>query len=114
MGELAEWFHVEWDEREVRLDVRPPGRQAWRASFPWVSVRRVCFQGEGLEASDGVYLFTSLRPESFVVPIEADGGAAFWDEVIRRGLFDARLAIEAASSPTGLFCWPPPEGGEEG
>lgn len=109
MGELAEWFHVEWDEREVRLDVRPPGRQAWRTSFPWESVRRVCFKGEGLEASDGVYVFTSLRPESFVVPTEADGGGAFWDEVIRRGLFDAGLAIEAASAPTGLFCWPPPE-----
>jgi hypothetical protein len=56
--------------------------------------------------SDGIYVFTTLRPESFVIPAEASGGAALWNEIVRRGLFDAELAIEAASASEGLFCWP--------
>ena len=103
---LNEWFRVAFDGERVSLDVAPPGRDAWSAKFPWDSVLRVCFKAEGLEASDGVYVFTALRPESYVIPVEARGGAEFWTEVIRRGLFDAQLAIEAASAPEGLFCWP--------
>jgi hypothetical protein len=35
------------------------------------------------------------------------GGPELLDELIRRGLFDAKVAIEAASATEGLFCWPP-------
>jgi hypothetical protein len=35
------------------------------------------------------------------VPIEAEGGAALGSGILRRGLFDAELAITAASSGGG-------------
>jgi hypothetical protein len=104
--ELLEWFVVEWDEKEVRLQASPPGGNPWKQSFQWKSITRICYKAEGLEASDGVYVFTSDRPESYAIPVEAAGGSAFWEEILRRGLFDARLAIQAALSPEGLFCWP--------
>jgi hypothetical protein len=104
---LSEWFRVSWDEEVVCLDVAPPGRPTWVASVPWSTITRVCFKGEGMEASDGVYLYTTLRPESFVIPTEATGGSQLWSEIIRRGLFNAELAVKAASSEKGLFCWPP-------
>ena len=104
---VDEWFRVTFDDEYVRLDVAPPGRDPWKAHFAWAGIVRVCFKAEGLEASDGVYVFTSDRPESYAIPVEAAGGADFWTEVIRRGLFDAHLAIEAASASEGLFCWPP-------
>ena len=103
---VAAWFRVTWDSEQVHLDVEPPGRRAWVASFPWTSVCRVCFKAEGAEASDGIYVFTTLRPESFVIPTEASGGAALWSEILNRGLFSADLAVTAASAHDGLFCWP--------
>ena len=59
--------------------------------------------------SDGIYVFTSERPESYVIPTEASGGQDFWFEILRRQLFDAKLAGEAAASRGGLYCWPPQE-----
>ena len=67
----------------------------------------VCFKAEGLEASHGIYVFTRLRPESLAIPIEARGGQELWAELIRRGHLDTELAITAASSTDGLYCWPP-------
>jgi len=49
------------------------------------------------------------REESYVIPSEADGGPEFWSEVIRRGLFDAELAIEKATQSEGFACYPPEE-----
>jgi hypothetical protein len=69
----------------------------------------VCFKAEGLEASDGIYVFTTLRPESFAIPVEASGGTALWREIVKRGLFSAELAVTAASATEGSFCWPPLE-----
>jgi hypothetical protein len=103
---VDEWFRVSWNSDRILLDVAPPGRAAWSAEIGWDTISRVCFKAEGLDVSDGVYVFTSLRMECYVIPVEAAGGAAFWDEIIRRGLFDPKLAIEAASTPEGLFCWP--------
>lgn len=104
---LGEWFVVSHNETGVNLDVSPPGKQPWKASFEWSSVQRVCFKGEGPLASDGIYVFTSKRPESYVIPTEARGGADLWSEILRRGLFDFDLAARAASAVEGLFCWPP-------
>jgi hypothetical protein len=59
--------------------------------------------------SDGIYVFTRERPESYVIPTEARGGGELWSEILRRKLFDATLAIEAASSTGGLYCWPSEE-----
>jgi hypothetical protein len=58
-------------------------------------------------ASVALYIFTSLRPESWLIPTEADGGRELLRELIRRGLFDASLAVTAAQAHEGIFCWPP-------
>ncbi len=60
-----------------------------------------------MECSDGIYIFTQSRAEAFVIPTEAHGGQEFWAEILRRGLFDAELAIRAATSVAGDFWWPP-------
>ncbi len=88
------------------LEVTPPRKASWKDVFSWSSVRRVCFKCEGLTASDGIYVFTSQRPESYAIPTEARGGAELWAEILRRGLFDPALAIRTASSVEGLFCSP--------
>jgi hypothetical protein len=106
---LAEWFLVTFDDRSVHLRAEPPGAQAWSQSFAWDAVTRVCFKAEDMFASDGIYVFTTDRPESYVVPTEAHGGPEFWSEVLRRKLFDPALAIEAATSTGGLYCWPADE-----
>ena len=60
--------------------------------------------------SDGIYIFTTQRPESFVVPTEAQGGAELWGRIVGRGLFPEDLMVRAATSPGGeLLCWPPVE-----
>src|SRR5579862_10053371 len=95
---LIEWFVVSHNELAVQMEVSPPGRQPWKDSFPWSTVQRVCFKCEEPEVSDGLYVFTSPRPESYVIPTEARGGRELWFEILRRGLFDSELAIRAAAS----------------
>ena len=104
-----EWFTVTFDDQQVHLDVRPPGESPWQDAVAWADLIRICFKAEDFLVSDGLYLFSSQRPESYAIPSEAIGGAELWGEILRRGLFDAELAIEAASAIEGLFCWPPPE-----
>ena len=104
---LGEWFVVSFDERSVHMRAQPPGMDAWSQEFDWDTVVRVCFKAEDMWVSDGVYVFTSGRPESYVIPTEARGGPEFWSEVLRRRLFDPGLALEAVRSTGGLYCWPP-------
>jgi hypothetical protein len=104
--EVAAWFRVSFDDQEAVLEVDRPEGGVWRRSFAWSSVIRVCLKVEP-EMSDGVYVFTKERPESYVFPVEASGGAQLFDELMARGLFGAEVAIRAASALEGLFCWPP-------
>lgn len=104
-GEIG-WFVVACDEQSISLSVSAPGRPPWRAVLPWDCLTRVCFEAEGPLRSDTLYLFTSLRPESWVVPVEAVGGNELLQELIRRRLFDPGLAIKAMTALEGLFCWP--------
>jgi hypothetical protein len=106
---LHEWFFVTFDEQAVYMRAEPPGKPSWSQSFRWVSVVRICFKAEDLYVSDGIYMFTAERPESYVIPTEARGGVELWSEILRRKLFDAALAIEAANSTGGIYCWPPTE-----
>jgi hypothetical protein len=106
---LNEWFFVTFDEHAVHMRAEPPRKASWSQSFRWDSVVRICFKAEDLFVSDGIYVFTNERPESYVIPTEAHGGGELWSEILRRKLFDAALAIEAASSTGGLYCWPPTE-----
>ena len=104
---LSEWFFVRFDEKSVYMRAEPPGKEPWSQEFDWDKVFRVCFKAEDYSVSDGIYIFTTTRAESYMIPTEAAGGNEFWSEILRRKLFDAELAIEAASSTGGLYCWPP-------
>jgi hypothetical protein len=107
--DVSEWFTVEFDDTTIRMSADPPGSEAWTQELRWDVIKRICFKAEGFLASDGIYIFTSERPESYVIPVEATGGQELWGKIISRGLFDADLAIQAATSEEGLFCWPPIE-----
>lgn len=103
---LIEWFHVRFDDTQITLEVNPPSRPAWEAQIAWGRLIRVCFKANGWDGPDEVYLFTDERPESHLIPMTAVGADALWDEIIRRKLFDAEVAIEAASAIDKLFCCP--------
>ena len=107
--QISKWFKISFDDEWIRLDVSPPNRQSWSQAFRWSDIERICFEAEAFLVSDGLYIFTQQHPESFHVPIEGNGGQAFWDEIIRRGLFNAEMAIEIATAPEGVRCWPPVE-----
>lgn len=107
--ETIEWFQVSFDETGVQINAQPPGREPWSQSFRWDAVERICFKAEDMLVSDGIYVFTSDRAQSYAIPTEAVGGTELWEEILRRDLFNAELAIEAACSEGGLYCWPPPE-----
>ena len=64
------------------------------------------FPGTEYFETDELYIFTSKREESYLIPIEADGALELWNEIIERELFNARLAIEVATGSKGLECWP--------
>ena len=107
--DVSDWYTVEFDEDTIRMSARPPERDAWTQEICWDLIIRICYKAEGFLASDGIYIFTSERPESYVIPLEATGGQELWGKIIGRGLFDAELAIRAAMSEEGIFCWPPPD-----
>ena len=107
--DVSDWFTVEFDEHTIRMSASPPGRASWVQEVRWDTIVRICYKSEDFLVSDGIYIFTSERPESYVVPVEAQGGQELWGEMIDRGAFDATLAIEAATTDEGLFCWPPPD-----
>ena len=107
--DVREWYTVEFDADNIRLKANPPGGQPWSQELRWADIDRVCFVAEDFTVSDGIYLFTNQRPESYAIPVEAQGGQRLWGEIIERGLFDAALAVHAATSTGGVFCWPPPE-----
>ena len=109
MPKLAEWYHVHFDDRAVYRDVAPPGAEPWSDEFAWGDVVRVCFLTGSLFESDELYIFTSMREESYVVPTEAAGGQALVDELLRRELFSTEMMIEAVGTEGQLFCWPPVE-----
>ena len=105
---LDEWFFVQFDDIEFTMEGHPPGGEAWKVSINWADIIRICFKPGDLFDQDEIYIFTKHRPESYVIPTEASGALKLWSEIIQRELFDAQLAIEAATKGEGLYCWPPP------
>ena len=103
---LSSWFHVKFNNDRIYLNVNPPSSEGWQAEIPWKDIIRVCFKPGDLFESDEIYIFTDKRPESYVIPTEAEGGSELWEEIIDRKVFDAKLAIEALTTTEGIFCWP--------
>jgi hypothetical protein len=107
MPHLNEWFAVRFDDTAIVLQVTPPDAMAWQAVIPWKRIIRVCFRAGDWWESDVVYVFTDERPESYAIPVDADGGQALWFEILGRKLFDAEMAVVAAAANGELFCDPP-------
>lgn len=109
---LLHWYHVSFDDRSVRRRAEPPGRETWEDSLAWEDIVRVCFKtGDLFYSCDELYIFTHRRPESYLIPMEAEGATGLLDEIVRRGLFDAEVLIKAAqTTEEKLFCHPPADG----
>ncbi|HEY9620691.1 MAG TPA: hypothetical protein V6C78_09995 [Crinalium sp.] len=103
---LREWYSVSFDDRAISLQVSPPNGIAWEEIISWERIIQVCFKTGDWMESDEIYLFTDERPESYVIPTEAAGGRALWSEILARKLFDAEMAIQAATTTHKLFCSP--------
>jgi hypothetical protein len=103
---LSGWFQVRFDAAVISLQVNPRKQESWAAEIKWESITRVCFNAGDLDNPDVIYVFTNERPESYSIPSEADVEGALWNEILRRKLFDAEIAIEAMSSTNKLFCCP--------
>jgi hypothetical protein len=106
---MLDWFKSWFDQQRVYRQATPPNAEAWSDSLAWEDIVRVCLEMEGGPwGTDSLYIFTRHRPESYVFPLATDDGQAVLNELIRRGLFDAQLAIDAALGE-GLYCWPKDE-----
>lgn len=103
---LREWYFVSFDDSAIALQVNPPDGVAWKETIQWERIIRVCFKAGDWSESDEIYIFTDERAESYVIPTEADGGQALWCEILNRMLFDAEIAIEAATATNEIFCSP--------
>ena len=104
---ISEWYFITFDDEKVYVRAEPALKKKWAQEFRWDRIIRICFKAEDYLLSDGIYIFTSDRSASYAIPCEANGGSEFWEEILRRGLFDPELAIEAMSASEGLFIWPP-------
>jgi hypothetical protein len=108
MPPLDEWFFVRYDDTGFTMEGHPPGGDAWKIAITWDDIIRVCFAPGDLFDQDEIYVFTKHRPQSYVIPTGASGALELWNQLIECELFDAQLAIEAATKGEGLYCWPPP------
>ena len=87
------------DDKGEPLKVGLSREDAREAIIEW-------FKANDLYESDEILLFTDIRPESYVIPTEAEGGETILPELIDRKLYDAGLAIKAASLTEGMLCYP--------
>lgn len=102
---LNQQFHVEFDDSTVHIRIMSK-RDPVQEQFDWSEVTQVCFVAQGFATSDEIQVRTIRNPVGYVIPIEADGGDEFWNEMLRRGLFDQALALEAMGATNKTFCWP--------
>ena len=103
---VSDWYQVSFNEFQISISAQPPGKDSWEQSVNWESIIRVLWQGEGGIISDGIYLFTSERSESYVIPMDARGGESFVKELINRKYFSSHKFSEAVLQPYGSYCWP--------
>ncbi len=78
------------------------------ATIRWETITRVCYNVQAMPwaIEDEIFVFTSERSEHYEISMEDTGAESLWEEILRRGLFDAKLAIDMKKLD-GVFCWPP-------
>ena len=113
VGPLAEWYFVRFDEEGIHVRVEPPWREAWSDTRRWDEIVRIGFEATDVLESDAMHLVSRGEERVRSIPTEASGGEELWTEILRRELFDAELAIQAAGADQGLYFWPPLEDQDE-
>ena len=87
---LSSWYHVTFDDKSIYRDVKPPNSESWNDRLYWKDIVRVCFNPETeYFETDELYIFTSKREESYLIPIEADGGVELWNELIEKKFYSS-------------------------
>ncbi|MHA2503840.1 MAG: hypothetical protein ACXAE3_13350 [Candidatus Kariarchaeaceae archaeon] len=102
---LIPWFVVRVNEDTIELDVSPPGMPSWTASINWDECIRICFKTGDFLDSDELYIFVRGREHSYLIPMDGDGTSQLWEEILNRGLFDPKVAIELMSTNGELKCF---------
>ena len=92
---IENWYKITFDNTAIYLNIHPSEKEAKKIEIEWTTIERVCFKPGNYIESDEIY-----------IPAEAFGGLELWNEIIRRRLFDAQLAIVVAAKSEGVFCWP--------
>ena len=101
------WLEVDYDADTITISRRKFFLLRSVTTISWSRIIRICFLAGDHIKFDEVYIFTDERPESYVVPLDSSGGLQLWGEIIEKGLFDAELAVKAASAFSDeLLCWP--------
>lgn len=101
---LRDWYTVSFDEHALQVHCAPPGHEAWGERLPWSGIARAELVEEGLSASDRVRLVSREGGEPLLeVPIEADGGREFLQELLRRDLLDVSFLQKQAFEKQGML-----------
>ncbi|WP_444919607.1 hypothetical protein ACJJID_11460 [Microbulbifer sp. CnH-101-G] len=106
---LESWIFVTCGSESICRHIAAPRKEQWNDKFRWSEIERICFEATDYMFSDDIHFFTTESPASYVIPTEAKGGQALWNLAMQKGLFDAGLATEAATSLGGMYCWPAPK-----
>lgn len=85
---IDKWFFVSFNEIEVKIYVNPPNGNTWEEIFYWDSINKICYQFEDVYTSDGLYIYTTLRKNPFIIPLECNGGEIFIMELIKKNLIN--------------------------
>ena len=82
---LDSWYHVSFDDKYIYRKVSPPGKEKWSDKLKWSTIKRICYRtGSEFYETDEIYIFTFLREESYLIPMEAYGASELFNEIINK------------------------------
>ncbi len=102
-----DWYLISFNEQVISLDVSPPGHNAWDATIGWDDIVRVCYKTGEFPEPDDIYIFVKGREQSYRIPSTASNAEGLWAEILRRGLFDAEVAVQLMATSGEIHCFPP-------
>jgi hypothetical protein len=108
IGPLSTWYFIRCDTEQLTLDVRTA--TPWRAEIRWDRIERICLVPGDLWSSDELIVFVKGRENSYVIPLEANGGAELISALPESVCpYDLRIAF-ATGAAGQQFWWPPLQG----
>lgn len=107
VGPLDSWYFIRCDDEKMVLDVRTA--DPWLVEIRWDEIERVCLIPGDFLMTDEVYVFVRGRANSYVVPLDAHGGAELMGAMPASVCpYELRIAF-ATGDPGQQFWWPPIE-----